>query len=94
MEPSLLEFARGVRGLGPFKVIRLLAREGYLRRRGLINVPTLKAEGLLGLRRVVTRGGKRPSYHWQVFVTGEGEEFFVGMIERELKDFGHWELKR
>lgn len=94
MEPSLLEFARGVVSLGPLKVIRLLAREGYLRRRGMINVPTAKAEGLLGLRRAVTRGGERPAYHWQVFVTPEGEEFFAGMIEAELRDFGHWGLKR
>lgn len=94
MELSLLEFARGVGSIGPFKVIRLLAREGYLKRQGLINVPTPKAEGLLGLRRAITRGGKRPNYHWQVFVTAEGEEFFADMIEAELKDFGHWELKR
>ena len=94
MEPSLLEFARAIPDLGPFKVIRLLAREGYLRRQGMINVPTLKAEGLLGLRRAVTRGGKRPNYHWQVFVTPEGEKFFADMIEAELRDFGHWELKR
>lgn len=94
MEPSLLEFARSAPNLGPFKVIRLLAREGYLRRRGMINVPTPKAEGLLGLRRAITRGGKRPSYHWQVFVTPEGEKFFADMIETELRDFGHWELKR
>ena len=94
MEPSLLEFAKGTPDLGAFKVIRMLAREGYLRRRGGINVPTLKAEGLLGVRRAVTRGGKRPSYHWQVFVTPEGEKFFADMIEAELRDFGHWELKR
>ena len=94
MEPSLLEFAKANPNLGAFKVIRLLAREGYLRRRGGINVPTLKAEGLLGLRRAITRGGKRPSYHWQVFVTPEGEKFFADLIETELRDFGHWELKR
>lgn len=94
MEPSLLEFAKAVPDLGPFKVIRLLAREGYLKRRGMINVPTPKAEGLLGLRRAITRGGKRPNYHWQVFVTPEGEKFFADMIEAELRDFGHWELKR
>lgn len=94
MEPSLLEFAKAIPNLGPFKVIRLLAREGYLKRRGGINVPTPKAEGLLGLRRAVTRGGKRPNYHWQVFVTLEGEKFFADMIETELRDFGHWELKR
>lgn len=94
MEPSLLEFARAVPDLGPFKVIKLLAREGYLKRKGLINVPTPKAEGLLGLRRAITRGGKRPSYHWQVFVTPEGEKFFADMIEAELRDFGRWELKR
>ena len=94
MELSLLEFARNIPNLGPFKVIRLLAREGYLKRRGGINVPTGKAEGLLGLRRAITRGGKRPNYHWQVFVTPEGEKFFADMIEAELRDFGHWELKR
>ena len=94
MEPSLLEFAKGTPNLGPFKVIRLLARGGYLKRRGGINVPTSKAEGLLGLRRAVTCGGKRLGYHWQVFVTPEGEEFFADMIEAELRDFGHWELKR
>ena len=94
MESSLLEFAKTIPGLGPFKVIRLLAREGYLKRKGLINVPTPKAEGLLGLRRAITHGGKRPSYHWQVFVTPEGEKFFADMIEAELRDFGHWELKR
>ena len=94
MEPSLLEFARAIPNLGPFKVIRLLAREGYLKRQGLINVPTGKAEGLLGLRRVVTHGGQRPNYHWQTYVTSEGEEFFADMIEAELRDFGHWELKR
>lgn len=94
MEPSLLEFARSNQNLGPFKVIRLLAREGYLKRRGGINVPTPKAEGLLGLRHAITRGGKRPNYHRQVFVTPEGEKFFADMIETELRDFGHWELKR
>ena len=94
MELSLLEFARSISSIGPFKVIRLLAREGYLKRRGGINVPTPKAEGLLGLRRAITRGGKRPNYHWQVFVTPEGEKFFADMIEAELRDFGHWELKR
>lgn len=94
MEPSLLEFARGVGSIGPFKVIRLLAREGYLKRRGGINVPTQKAEGLLGLRRAITRGGKRQNYHWQTYVTEVGEEFFADMIEAELRDFGHWELKR
>lgn len=94
MEPSLLEFAKGIQNLGPFKVIRLLARGGYLKRRGGINVPTQKAEGLLGLRRAITRGGEQPSYHWQVFVTPEGEKFFADMIETELRDFGHWELKR
>lgn len=94
MEPSLLEFARGTGSIGPFKVIRLLAREGYLKRQGMINVPTPKAEGLLGLRTAITRGGKRPSYHRQVFVTPEGEKFFADMIEAELRDFGHWELKR
>ena len=94
MEPSLLEFAKAIPELGPFNVIRLLAREGYLKRRGMINVPTPKAEGLLGLRRAITYGGKRPSYHWQVFVTPEGEKFFADMIEAELRDFGHWELKR
>lgn len=94
MEPSLLEFAKAIPSLGPFKVIRLLAREGYLKRKGLINVPTPKAEGLLGLRRAITHGGKRPSYHWQVFVTPEGEKFFADIIEAELRDFGHWELKR
>ena len=94
MEPSLLEFARGVGSIGAFKVIRLLAREGYLKRRGGINVPTLKAEGLLGVRRAITRGGKRPNYHWQTYVTLEGERFFADMIEMELRDFGHWGLKR
>ena len=94
MELSLLEFARGVGSIGAFKVIRLLAREGYLKRRGGINVPTQKAEGLLGVRRAITRGGERPSYHWQTYVTEVGEEFFAGMIEAELRDFGHWELKR
>nr|DAV84428.1 MAG TPA: antirepressor protein [Caudoviricetes sp.] len=94
MELSLLEFARGIGSIGPFKVIRLLAREGYLKRREGINVPTEKAEGLLGLRRAITRGGKRPNYHWQTYVTSEGEKFFADMIEAELKDFGHWELKR
>lgn len=94
MELSLLEFARGIGSIGAFKVIRLLAREGYLKRRGGINVPTQKAEGLLGVRRAVTRGGTRPSYHWQTYVTEEGEKFFADMIERELRDFGHWELKR
>ena len=94
MEQSLLEFARGVGSIGPFKVIRLLAREGYLKRQGLINMPTEKAEGLLGVRRSVTRGGKRPNYHWQTYVTSEGEKFFADMIEMELRDFGHWELKR
>lgn len=94
MEPSLLEFARGIGSIGPFKVIRLLAREGYLKRCGGINVPTEKAEGLLGLRRAITRGGQRPNYHWQTYVTGVGEKFFADMIEAELKDFGHWELKR
>lgn len=94
METSLLEFARGIGSIGPFKVIRLLAREGYLKRRGGINVPTPKAEGLLGLRRAITRGGKRPNYHWQTYVTEEGEKFFADMIEAELRDFGHWELKR
>lgn len=94
MEPSLLEFARGIGSIGPFKVIRLLAREGYLKRQGLINVPTEKAEGLLGLRRLVTRGGQRPNYHWQTYVTEEGEKFFADIIEAELRDFGHWELKR
>lgn len=94
MAPSLLEFAKSIGSIGPLKVIRLLAREGYLKRQGLINVPTEKAEGLLGLRRAVTRGGKRPSYHWQTYVTPEGEKFFADMIEAELKDFGHWELKR
>ena len=94
MEPSLIEFAKSIPNLGPFKVIRLLAREGYLKRRWSINVPTQKAEGLLGLRRAITRGGKRPNYHWQVFVTPEGEKFFADMIEAELRDFGHWELKR
>ena len=94
MELSLLEFARSIGSIGPFKVIRLLAREGYLKRQGLINVPTEKAKGLLGLRRAITHGGKRPNYHWQVFVTPEGEKFFADMIEAELRDFGHWELKR
>ena len=94
MELSLLEFARGIGSIGAFKVIRLLAREGYLKRRGGINVPTRKAEGLLGVRRAITRGGERPSYHWQTYVTEVGGEFFVGMIEAELRDFGHWELKR
>ena len=94
MELSLLEFAMGIGSIGAFKVIRLLAREGYLKRRGDINVPTEKAEGLLGLRRAITRGGKRPSYHWQTYVTSEGEKFFADMIETELRDFGHWELKR
>lgn len=94
MEPSLLEFARGIGSIGPFKVIRLLAREGYLKRKGLINVPTPKAEGLLGLRRAITHGGKRPNYHWQTYVTEVGEKFFADMIEAELRDFGHWELKR
>lgn len=94
MEPSLLEFARGIGSIGPFKVIRLLAREGYLKRQGLINVPTPNAEGLLGLRRAITRGGKRPNYHWQTYVTEVGEKFFADLIEAELKDFGHWELKR
>ena len=94
MEQSLLEFARGVGSIGPFKVIRLLAREGYLKRRDGINVPTQKAEGLLGLRRAITNGGKRPNYHWQTYVTEVGEKFFADMIEAELRDFGHWELKR
>ena len=94
MEPSLLEFARSIGSIGPFKVIRLLAREGYLKRCGGINVPTPKAEGFLGLRRAITRGGQRPNYHWQTYVTSEGEKFFADMIEAELKDFGHWELKR
>lgn len=94
MELSLLEFAKANPNLGAFKVIRLLAREGYLKRRGGINVPTQKAEGLLGLRRAVTHGGKRSSYHWQTYVTPEGEKFFADMIEAELRDFGHWELKR
>lgn len=94
MELSLLEFARGIGSIGPFKVIRLLAREGYLKRSGGINVPTQKAEGLLGLRRLVTRGGQRPNYHWQTYVTEVGEKFFADMIEAELSDFGHWELKR
>ena len=94
MEQSLLEFAGSISSIGPFKVIRLLAREGYLKRRGGINVPTEKAEGLLGLRRAITRGGQRPNYHWQTFVTPEGEKFFADMIEAELRDFGHWELKR
>lgn len=94
MELSLLEFAKAVPDIGAFKVIRLLAREGYLKRQGLINVPTPKAEGLLGLRRAITHGGKRPSYHWQTYVTPEGEKFFSDMIETELRDFGHWELKR
>lgn len=94
MGPSLLEFAKTMQDLGPFQVIRLLAREGYLKRKGPINVPTPKAEGLLGLRRAITHGGKRPSYHWQVFVTPEGEKFFADMIEAELRDFGHWELKK
>lgn len=94
MEPSLLKFANSIQNLGPFQVIRLLAREGYLRRRGMINMPTQKAEGLLGLRRAITHGGKRPNYHWQVFVTPEGEKFFADMIEAELRDFGRWELKR
>ena len=94
MELSLLEFARGIGSIGPFKVIRLLAREGYLKRRGGINVPTEKAEGLLGLRRAITRGGQRPNYHWQTYVTEVGEKFFADMIEAELRDFGHWELKR
>lgn len=94
MEPSLLEFARGIGSIGPFKVIRLLAREGYLKRRDGINMPTEKAEGLLGLRRAITRGGQRPNYHWQTYVTEVGEKFFADMIEAELKDFGHWELKR
>lgn len=94
METSLLEFAKNTPNLGPFKVIKLLAREGYLKRRGGINVPTEKAEGLLGLRRVVTRGGERPNYHWQTYVTEVGEKFFADMIEAELRDFGHWELKR
>lgn len=94
MELSLLEFARGIGSIGAFRVIRLLAREGYLKRRGGINVPTPKAEGLLGLRRAITRGGKRPSYHWQTYVTPEGVKFFADMIETELRDFGHWELKR
>lgn len=94
MEPSLLEFARGIGSIGPFKVIRLLAREGYLKRCGGINVPTPKAEGLLGLRRLVTHGGQRPNYHWQTYVTEVGEKFFADMIEAELSDFGHWELKR
>lgn len=94
MEPSLLEFARGIGSIGPFKVIRLLAREGYLKRCGGINVPTPKAEGLLGLRRLVTRGGQRSSYHWQTYVTEAGEKFFADMVDAELRDFGHWELKR
>ena len=90
MEPSLLEFARGIGIIGPIKVIRLLARNGYLKRYGGINVPTPKAEGLLGLRRLVTRGGQRPNYHWQTYVTKMGEEFFTDMIEAELIDFGLW----
>ena len=94
MELSLLEFARSIGSIGPFKVIRLLAREGYLKRRGGINVPTPKAEGLLGLRRAITRGGERPNYRWQTFVTEVGEKVFADMIEAELRDFGHWELKR
>lgn len=94
MEQSLLEFAKANPNLGAFKVIRLLAREGYLKRCGGINVPTPKAEGLLGLRRAITMGGQRPNYHWQTYVTEVGEKFFADMIEEELKDFGHWELKR
>ena len=94
MELSLLEFAKSIGSIGAFKVIRLLAREGYLKRRGGINVPTQKAEGLLGLRRAITRGGQRPGYHWQTYVTEVGEKFFADMIETELRDFGHWELKR
>lgn len=94
MELSLLEFARGIGSIGAFKVIRLLAREGYLKRRGGINVPTQKAEGLLGVRRRYYSGGKRPSYHWQTYVTPEGGKFFADIIETELRDFGHWELKR
>lgn len=94
MELSLLEFARGIGSIGAFKVIRLLAREGYLKRRGGINVPTQKAEGLLGVRRAITRGGQRPNYHWQTYVTEAGEKFFADIIEAELRDFGHWELKR
>lgn len=94
MELSLLEFAKSNPNLGPFKVIRLLAREGYLKRRGGINVPTGKADGLLGVRRLVTHGGRRPNYHWQTYVTKVGEKFFADMIEAELRDFGHWELKR
>lgn len=88
MESSLLEFAKGIGSIGALKVIRLLAREGYLKRRGGINVPTPKAEGLLGVRQVVTRGGERPAYHWQTYVTAEGEEFFADMIETELRDWG------
>ena len=94
MELSLLEFARGIGSIGAFKVLRMLAREGYLKRCGGINVPTPKAEGLLGVRRAITHGGKRPSYHWQTYVTPEGEKFFADMIETELRDFGRWELKR
>ena len=30
----------------------------------------------------------------QTYVTPEGEKFFADMIETELRDFGHWELKR
>lgn len=94
MEPSLLEFAKGIGSIGALKVIKLLAREGYLKRRGGINVPTPKAEGLLGLRHATARDAKRPSYHWQTYVTPEGEKFFADMIETELRDFGHWGLKR
>ena len=42
----------------------------------------------------MTRGGQRPNYHWQTYVTEVGEKFFADMIEAELSDFGHWELKR
>ena len=84
--------------LGALVVLGLLRSLGYWLVRviccGGINVPTPKAEGLLGVRRAITRGGERPSYHWQTYVTAEGEKFFTAMIEAELSDFGHWELKR
>lgn len=93
MEPSLLEFARTF-DIGPIKVIRCLCRAGYLKRGYGSKMPTEKAKGLLGVRTVVTNGGKRKSYHRQVFVTDEGIQALTEVINAEQSYMGPWEIKR
>lgn len=93
MEPSLLEFARTF-DIGPIKVIRCLCRAGYLKRSYEFKMPTEKAKGLLGVRTVVTNGGKRKNHHRQVFVTDEGIQALTEVINAEQSYMGPWEIKR